>query len=118
VRIRLIMVQTHIYTAVQYCSSSWEPTKLAAEKMGTVARNALRVIFKLHSKDVNGEVLFGDSGMLPLSLRILIVVHNTHPSIQTSLERTSHKAPTRTLDIHQEQICHSRISWGGRMLRH
>jgi hypothetical protein len=36
--------------------------------MDTVARKALRVIFKLHPKDVHGEVLFGDSGMLPPSL--------------------------------------------------
>jgi exonuclease III len=70
VRVRLMMVRTFIYTAVQYCSSSWEPTKIVAEKMDTVARKALRVIFKLHPKDVNGEVLFGDSGMLPPSLLI------------------------------------------------
>jgi hypothetical protein len=59
VRVRLMMARNIIYTAVQYCSCSWERTKIVSEKMDVVARGALRVIFKLHPKDVNGEVRLG-----------------------------------------------------------
>jgi hypothetical protein len=38
--------------------------------MDAVARKALRSIVKLHPKDVTGETIFVDVGMLPPSLTI------------------------------------------------
>jgi hypothetical protein len=61
--------------------------------MDTVSRKALRVIFKLHPKDVNGEVFFGDFFGNASAV-------TTHPSIQ--MERTNNETPTGTLDIQPE----------------
>jgi hypothetical protein len=35
-----------------------EPTKVAGDRMHAVARKSLRAIFKLHPRDVRGEILF------------------------------------------------------------
>jgi hypothetical protein len=70
VPVRFMMVRTSRYSPVICCSSSWEPTKVVGGEMDAVARKAQRSIVKLHPKDVTGETMFVDVGMLPPSLTI------------------------------------------------
>jgi hypothetical protein len=45
-----------------------QPTEVVGEKMNTVLRKAMHALFKLHPKDVTGEILFRDVGKIPPSL--------------------------------------------------
>jgi hypothetical protein len=61
-KVRLLMVQTFIYSAVMW-RGSVDTTK--AVKQDVSGRKALRSILALHPRDCSSDVLYGDTGLLP-----------------------------------------------------
>jgi hypothetical protein len=47
-KVRLLMVQTFIYSAVMYGAEVWDTTKAVKDKMSAVVKKALRSILALH----------------------------------------------------------------------
>jgi hypothetical protein len=64
-KVRLLMVQTFIYSAVMYGAEVWDTTKAVKDKMSAVVKKALRSILALHPRDCSSDVLYGDTGLLP-----------------------------------------------------
>jgi hypothetical protein len=50
-KVRLLMVQTFIYSAVMYGAEVWDTTKAVKDKMSAVVKKALRSILALHPRD-------------------------------------------------------------------
>jgi hypothetical protein len=63
-KVRLLMVQTFIYSAVMYGAEVWDTTKAVKDKMSAVVKKALRSILAA-SRDCSSDVLYGDTGLLP-----------------------------------------------------
>jgi hypothetical protein len=61
-KVRLLMVQTFIYSAVMYGAEVWDTTKAVKDKMSAVVKKALRSIL---SPRLLFDVLYGDTGLLP-----------------------------------------------------
>jgi hypothetical protein len=59
-----MMACVFVCCPVTHYSSSREPTKIVREDLDAVAHKAQSAIFKVHPKEVAGEILFGDVGML------------------------------------------------------
>jgi hypothetical protein len=53
-----------LFAPLSHYSSSREPTKIVGEDLDAVAHKAQCAIFKVRPKEVAGEILFGDVGML------------------------------------------------------
>jgi exonuclease III len=64
-KVRLLMVQTFIYSAVMYGAEVWDTTKAVKDKMSAVVKKAFRSILALHPRDCSSDVLYGDTGLLP-----------------------------------------------------
>jgi hypothetical protein len=60
-KVRLLMVQTFIYSAVMYGAEVWT-TKAVKDKMSAVVKKALRSILALHPRDCSSDVLYGTLG--------------------------------------------------------
>jgi hypothetical protein len=69
-KVRLLMVQTFIYSAVMYGAEVWDTTKAVKDKMSAVVKKALRSILALHPRDCSSDVLTG-TGLLPPGVLML-----------------------------------------------
>jgi hypothetical protein len=63
-KVRLLMVQTFIYSAVMYGAEVWDTTKAVKDKMSAV-KKALSIL-ALHPRDCSSDVLYRDTGLLPV----------------------------------------------------
>jgi hypothetical protein len=62
-KVRLLMVQTFIYSAVMYGAEVWDTTKAVKDKMSVVESSPQHS--SPASRDCSSDVLYGDTGLLP-----------------------------------------------------
>jgi hypothetical protein len=63
-KVRLLMVQTFIYSAVMY-GAELGHDRGSKTRCQLVVKKALRSILALHPRDCSSDVLYGDTGLLP-----------------------------------------------------
>ena len=64
-RVRLLMLQTFVYSAVMYGAEVWDCTQAMREKMSVVVKKGVRAILGLHRMGSSGGALYGDTGLMP-----------------------------------------------------
>lgn len=64
VRVRLLMLQTFVYSAVMYGAEVWDCTQTMREKMSVVVKKGVRTILGLHPMDCACDALYGDTGLM------------------------------------------------------
>jgi hypothetical protein len=62
-KVRLLMVQTFIYSAVMY-GAGWGHDE-GGQRQDVSGQRKLRSILALHPRDCSSDVLYGDTGLLP-----------------------------------------------------
>jgi hypothetical protein len=63
-KVRLLMVQTFIYSAVMYGAEVWRHDE-GGQRQDVSGRKKLSSILALHPRDCSSDVLYRDTGLLP-----------------------------------------------------
>jgi hypothetical protein len=67
-RVRLLMLQTFVYSAVTYGAEVWDCTQLMRERMSVVVKKGVRAILGLHPMDCSCDALYGHRTNAPGAL--------------------------------------------------
>lgn len=67
VSVRLRLVSAFVYTPALYGAEAWIAAQPDLDKFDTTCMNAIRTVFGLHQLDCHAEILFADTGLLPIS---------------------------------------------------
>jgi hypothetical protein len=67
IKIRVMMIQTFIYSSVLYGSEVWDTSEVNRRCFDVVAKDAIRAVMGLQCHEVASDILFTDTGLLPPS---------------------------------------------------